>query len=95
MSLKQFFRNIRHKPYITHEGYIQVYNPKHPRSRDNGYVPEHINNYSKEGKINIPKNLVIHHKDGNKLNNSRKNLQLITRQEHTKIHNLKKKSSRT
>lgn len=36
----------------------------------------------------IPENCVIHHIDGNKLNNNISNLQCISRSEHNKIHNL-------
>lgn len=35
----------------------------------------------------LEKNEVVHHIDGNKLNNSLENLQLMTRKEHAKLHN--------
>lgn len=37
----------------------------------------------------IPEGYEIHHKDGNKLNNSLSNLQLITRSEHARLHAIK------
>lgn len=36
----------------------------------------------------IPKNHVIHHKDGNKLNNSIDNLECLTQAEHSRLHRL-------
>jgi DNA-directed RNA polymerase subunit RPC12/RpoP len=40
--------------------------------------------------IKIPKNLVVHHIDGDQANNSLDNLQLMTRSTHMKIHNVGK-----
>lgn len=37
---------------------------------------------------NIPKNYVIHHRDGDKLNNCILNLELLTSEKHNSIHNL-------
>lgn len=72
-------------PYITNEGYKQVYRPNHPNARTNGYVPEHIYNAT-NGKKELDKNYVVHHKDGNKLNNKKSNLEIMTRSEHSKRH---------
>lgn len=38
----------------------------------------------------LEKNEVVHHIDGNKLNNTLSNLQLMTKKEHTLFHNLNK-----
>lgn len=37
----------------------------------------------------IPKGMIIHHKDENKLNNKIENLQLVSHKEHRKIHKRK------
>lgn len=43
----------------------------------------------------IPKNYIVHHKDGNKLNNNYKNLECISISEHGRLHNDKGKKSIT
>lgn len=42
--------------------------------------------------IEISKDMVIHHIDFNSLNNNIENLQMMSRKEHTKLHNSKNKS---
>lgn len=91
MSLLDKIRDKRHKPYITKEGYRQVYRPNDPDARDNGYVPEHRYIARKNNKNKLDDSLVVHHRDGNKLNNKPSNLQILTPQEHYRIHNSKKK----
>lgn len=57
-------------------GYVMIYMPEHPRSKSNGYVREHT--VVMEQKLNrsllLEEN--VHHKDGNKTNNSPDNLEL-------------------
>lgn len=56
----------------------------------NKYCYKHYLAYWKEYGI-IPKNdEIIHHKDGNKHNNSIENLELMNRIEHIKLHNSKR-----
>lgn len=79
--------------FIRNE-YYEVYAPDHPRSGTRNYMYEHIvvmekhiGRYLKEGEV-------VHHKDGNKLNNDISNLQLMTKAEHTKLHEMHKFSKR-
>ncbi len=78
---------VRHKKYTTKEGYIQHYNPKSPDARDNGYSPVHRDVARKKLGRNIKSNEVVHHIDGNKLNNKKSNLVVVTKTKHYKIHN--------
>lgn len=81
----------KHKPYYTKEGYKQIYKPNNPEARDNGYAPEHRIVASKKIGRQLRDNEVVHHRDGNKLNNRPNNLQIMSRSEHWKTHHLKRK----
>jgi hypothetical protein len=63
---------------IDEDGYVLIYNPDHPHVRKHvPYVLEHRLVMEKVvGRLLNPKE-VVHHKDGNKLNNSPQNLQLF------------------
>lgn len=50
----------------------------------------HRYKFEKETGITIPKNMVVHHIDGNSLNNSINNLALMLRSEHSRFHSLNK-----
>jgi len=81
--------NRRHRPYYTKEGYKQVFKPNNPMARDNGYVPEHRLVAGKKLHRPLSSNEIVHHIDGNKLNNKPSNLQVVTKSEHWRIHNQK------
>lgn len=75
----------------TKAGYIRIYFPDHPKSDAYGYILEHdlimecyIGRWLKE-------NEVVHHINGDRKDNRLKNLQLMTRSEHTKLHRNKRK----
>ena len=55
---------------LNHKGYA--------KSRGAGMLHRFI--------IGAPKDMEVHHINGNKLDNRRKNLQLVTREEHVEIH---------
>ena len=82
---------------------IMVYDPKHPYANDNGRVKKHRllveQNYTLfdskfflklGGRIVLKKEFQVHHKDGNHNNNDINNLEILTRSEHTSIHNKEK-----
>ncbi len=62
-------------------GYEQLYNP---HSRRWYYTHRHIGGI--RGNKRIPKGTVFHHKDFNKRNNEPENIELMTWEEHTKLH---------
>lgn len=67
-------------------GYIVVYYPEHPNAYRNGHVYYHrIKMENMLGRYLEPWE-VVHHKDGNRRNNKKANLELITQSKHTKKH---------
>ena len=66
----------RHRDLIK-DGYILVYCPSHPRSRKNGYVPEHVLVAEKVIGRPLKPGEVPHHKDGNRGNNSPDNIEVF------------------
>ena len=74
----------------------------HKTYLENGYEVRYINGYNKNGNVKehryimeqylgrkLKENEIVHHKDGNKLNNDISNLEVMTRSEHSKLHRLK------
>lgn len=82
---------------------IYVYEPNHPYANKDGRVVKHRllveQNHDKfdpkffetiNGIIVLKKEYQVHHKDENHNNNSIENLEVLTRSEHTALHNLEK-----
>lgn len=59
--------------------------PAHPRAR-NGYVPKHRFIMEQVLKRFLRDDEFVHHNDGNPLNNRFYNLQIVTANEHARIH---------
>ena len=49
--------------------------------------------YEDANNLTLLSTTIVHHKDGNKLNNSLDNLELMTKSEHNRIHHKNKKNS--
>ncbi len=73
------------------EGYkaqrrFRVYLPTHPRANKAGYVLRSIAAYEAYHKVEVTPREIIHHRDGDTLNDSESNLQSMTRSEHQMYH---------
>lgn len=76
---------------IANGGYVMLLVRNHPHADVNGRVKEeHLVIEKHIGRYLIP-NEVVHHKDENKQNNKIKNLQVMTRKEHSAYHCRKRK----
>ena len=64
-------------------GYKYLFRPNHPHANDGVYVAEHRLVMEKKIKRYLKSNEVVHHKNGNKLDNRLKNLELLTRNQHS------------
>jgi hypothetical protein len=80
----------RYKPrgskHINSDGYIKVLVGKdHPLADRNGHAYEHIMVWT-QANGDIPDEFVVHHRDGNRANNSLENLELMCFEDHSRMH---------
>ena len=74
--------------YLSH-GYIRILKPSHPTSCKDGYILEHRYKIEKYLKRKLKISEIVHHIDGNKMNNNISNLSILTRRNHAILHTLK------
>jgi hypothetical protein len=93
-KIKNFFRDSVKKPYVDKRGYELRYRPESPSANANGYA--HTHRVVAEQKIGgaIYCGRVVHHRDGDKLNNSASNLQVMSMRQHNKLHKIKFRGSK-
>jgi len=76
---------------VNNKGYIYIRIPEHPMATSTGYVYEHrVVMENKLGRL-LKSTEVVHHIDGNRRNNAIDNLELLTADEHARVHALQKK----
>ena len=72
--------------YINKYGYRLIKKPNHPNANKDGYILEHRYIVSKHLGRPLEEWEIVHHKDGNRLNNEITNLEVMTREEHSYLH---------
>ena len=81
--------------YIDASGRMRVYSPNHHRADNKmGYVLRSIVAYETYHDDIVTKDYVIHHKDKNRLNDSKENLEKLKFGEHSSMHRLKESIKR-
>lgn len=76
---------IGHKK-LRADGYIAIYFPDHPKSSADGYIMEHILVMEALIGRHLSADECVHHIDGDKKNNKKGNLKLMTKKEHMSYH---------
>lgn len=66
----------------TYHGYILVRRPEHPQATKRGYIMEHRLVMEKMIGRHLEKGEVVHHKNKNKSDNRKRNLELMTKYQH-------------
>jgi len=71
-------RKTKHSDRVKSNGYYAVYLPEHPFAFGKGYVYEHRHIIELQIGRYLDSYEIVHHKDGNKLNNITENLELCS-----------------
>ena len=79
-------RNRSRATVITSQGYVDVFEPKHPCARKSGYVLEHRLVMAKHLGRPIKRGECVHHLNEDKTDNRIENLEIMGRGEHTRLH---------
>ena len=81
------WRGGRHIVRHSNTSYVMISMPNHPRSNYRGYAYEHIRVVEKALGFPLPECAVVHHIDGNGLNNELNNLMVFKNNiDHLKFH---------
>jgi len=73
--------------FVSAKGRFWVYFPDHPRAFHQGYIFRSIVAYEAYHGILVPKDMNIHHINGNKLDDSKENLEMLSHSEHSILSN--------
>lgn len=88
---KRFSLDNFNDGYVNNRGRFLVWSPDHPRAYNEGYILRAIVAYEAYHDVIIPSDMDVHHVDGNRLNDSKENLTLLSHVEHAIHSNSKKK----
>lgn len=80
---------IGHKK-LRGDGYVSVYFPDHPCSTEDGYIMEHILVMEALIGRHLKDDECVHHINGNRNDNRKENLKLMTKSEHMSFHTKKR-----
>jgi len=72
--------------FVDSRGYFRVYMPDHPRAFENGQILRSWVAYEAYHGVAAKKGDIIHHKNGNRLDDSKENLEKVTYRIHGDIH---------
>lgn len=89
---KRFSLDNFNDGYIDNRGRFRVWVPDHPRAYEGGYILRSIVAYETYHGVEVPKDAAIHHVDGNRLNDSKENLEMMSFSEHSTLHNKDKEA---
>jgi len=70
---------------IDKDGYILIWNPRHPFSQQKGYVPIHRLVYETINKCCLLQTTIIHHINGDKQDNRIENLEPMNQSKHATL----------
>lgn len=85
MSISSKKGGIGHKKKRS-DGYIKIYFPDHPFATKDGYVMEHILVMEALIGRHLASDECVHHRNGNRSDNRKENLELMTNKEHMSLH---------
>ena len=83
--------NNKYASYITDDkGYLYIRIPNHPKTNNRGYVRLHIILAEYFFEREVEKGEVVHHKNGDRQDNRKENLEILEKKEHDRLHALKR-----
>ena len=74
--------------YLDSKGRVRVYAPHHPRSSKEGYVLRSIIAWESYHGRRVLYGLQVHHKNGNRADDSEENLEVVNQKEHGLLHRI-------
>ena len=92
---REFSLNNFNDGWVDNNGRFRVYYPKSKRAYKNGTILRSIAAYELYHGETVQIGYDIHHINGNKLDDSKDNLALVSHEDHTRLHHIKPKTSCT